>query len=962
MNTCPPRHTCRVPRDRQPPIHRLAAATRIAAATWIAELLAVALFALVHSPVACADELAAKDVEFFEKQVRPLLVEHCYQCHSGEARIKGGLRLDTRAGILAGGDSGAVLVSGDPEASLLITAIRYQDQDLQMPPKNRLPADAVSALEKWVADGAKDPRVSTVETTPSPGSALGMSVDEGKSFWAFQPVGDPAVPEVSDPSRIHNPIDAFVVARLEENNLTLAPPADKTTLIRRVTQDMIGLPPTADEVDAFLADESPDAFEKVVERLLNSPQYGVRWGRHWLDVARYADSNGLDENLGYGQAWRYRDYVVDAFNHDKPFHLFLIEQIAGDLLPDATQESRTATGFLALGAKVLAEPDRQKLEMDIIDEQLDTLGKAFLGMTFGCVRCHDHKFDPIKQSDYYALAAIFKSTKTLGDTNEGAIKHWFEHSFASDAETERLKQIDAQIAEKKQAAASFKNASIAKIREAARAQAADYLAEAARFDVATPLTTVAAIAQPLSLHPRILHHCRMHLEYHRDDPLFAYWYQHAGNGEAGSGEIESIREHYRDLFARAQSAFEEAQTQDPKTNELADPVLAAARSALLDVSGFLAVPAKEAFAFDPETLAEYYRLMDVAREFESQAADETAAMGVGEGDVIASLPIHIRGSYKNLGEPVARDFPKVMRISTVRPVFPSGRSGRLQLASWMADTRHPLTARVIVNRIWGWHFGAGLVRTTENFGKLGGRPSHPQLLDWLARNFMAGGWSIKDLHRLILLSSTYQQASSHPQGEAYALVDPENRLHWKANLRRLEAEQIRDSILAVSGRLDQRLGGKTLPLRNRQFVFNHTSEDHTKYDSVRRAIYLPIIRNNLYSFFSQFDYPDPTMPTGSRNATVIAPQNLLMMNYDLILESADAFAAAILREPLGDDKRVQAAYRRAFGRDPSAAESERALQFVTEIAATIDGTDRQQQAWSLFCQSLLASNEFIYLR
>ncbi|QEG00491.1 Planctomycete cytochrome C [Stieleria maiorica] len=923
-----------------------------------------AVVCTIAASAGTAQEASPQAIVFFEKEVRPVLVEHCYDCHSAGGSVRGGLRLDTREGLRKGGDSGPAIVVGDADASLMIEAIRYQNRDLQMPPRNPLPERAVKVLEKWVAQGAADPRGPVSADRGSTDLAAdhspsGMSIDQGRQFWAFRPVSDPAIPELPDSNWVANPIDAFVLTRLQKNGLSPAPAADKVTLIRRITQDLIGLPPTPDQIDEFVADQSPSAYDKLIERLLNSPHYGVRWGRHWLDVARYADSNGLDENLGYGQAWRYRDYVVDAFNNDKPYDRFLIEQIAGDLLPEANRETKTATGFLALGAKVLAEPDRQKLEMDLIDEQLDTLGKAFLGMTFGCVRCHDHKFDPIKQSDYYALAAIFKSTKTLGDTNTGAIKHWYEHSFASEEETARLKEIDAQIAAKKQAAASYKNAAMAKIRQGAREQAADYLAAAARFDVATPLTTVAEIAEPLSLHPRILHHCRMHLDFHRDDPLWVIWHQLAEAGDA-----DAIRRHYGDLFARAEQAFTAAKKQNPKATTLDDPTLQAARSALLDSAGFLAVPAKESFAFDPETLAEYYRLMDEARAFESVASDETAAMGVSEGNVVAQLPIHIRGSYKNLGEPVAREFPEVMRHSAVRPVFPSGQSGRLQLARWMADTRHPLTARVIVNRIWGWHFGEALVRTTENFGRLGDRPSHPELLDWLARRFMAGGWSIKDLHRLILRSNTYRLASSHPEQERYATIDPENRLLWKANLRRLEAEQIRDSILAVSGRLNREIGGKTLPLRNRQFVFNHTSEDHTKYDSVRRALYLPVIRNNLYAFFTQFDYPDPTMPTGSRNATVIAPQNLLLMNDELVMESADALARSVLSQPDDDIDRVADAYRRAVGREPSPNETERAIGFLTKLTdgAGDDDGRSQRQAWSLFCQSLMASNEFIYLR
>ena len=881
-------------------------------------------------------------IEFFERDIRPLLAEHCYACHAAD-QSKGGLRLDSSEAMRRGGDSGPVFEPSDSDASLLIRAVRYNDRNLQMPPKNRLANAEIAALEKWISMGAPDPRTESKATSLSP---TGMSIEEGRRFWSFRPVSNPKVP-MTEGNRVRSPIDAFVFARLEQAGLTPAPPADKLTLIRRVTQNLTGLPPTTEEIDAFIEDDSPDAFDRVVERLLQSPGYGVRWGRHWLDVARYADSNGLDENLGFGQAWRYRDYVVNSFNNDKPYNEFIIEQLAGDLLPGVNRETKTATGFLALGAKVLAEPDRRKLEMDIIDEQLDALGKAFLGMTFGCVRCHDHKFDPVTQRDYYALAAIFKSTRTLGDTNTGAIKHWYEHSFANEVETQQLEEIETQIKAKQREAATFKNEQTAKIRGEARRQAATYLSAASRLDVDASLTEVAAIAEPLGLHPRILHHCRLHLDYHRNDPVFAAWHR--------LNSASAIEEHYQTLFSSVETALAEAK---PPPKKLSDPKLQAARVALEDRSGFLAVPPKPEFAFDAATLERYYELMEAARRFESAAQDETAAMGVADGEVNLELPIHIRGSYKNLGAPVKREFPEVMRSSLVRPIFPAGRSGRLELARWIADTRHPLTARVIVNRIWGWHFGAPLVKTTENFGKLGDRPSHPLLLDWLAHRFMQNGWSIKELHRDILRSAAYQLDSWHPDSHRYEEVDPENRLLWRANIRRLEAESIRDTVLAVSGRLDQTLGGKTLPLRNRQFVFNHTSEDHTRYDSVRRAIYLPVIRNHLYVFFEQYDFPDPTMPAGSRSSTVIAPQTLVMMNDPFIIESAGAFADRLSSLADEEEDRLVEAYRLAYGREPSTMEAARGARF---LESTHDVAD-QRAAWTLFCQSLLASNEFIYLR
>ncbi len=899
-----------------------------------------------------AEDSTSAGIEFFEKSVRPLLVKHCYECHSGK-EVDGGLRLDSRAAVLKGGDTGAAVVEKSPNKSLLIEAVRYKNRDLQMPPDGALSPTEIAIFEKWVRLGLPDPRVAKSSDSKGP---TGLTLEDGRDFWSFRPVQVPQVPDVKDSKWVRTPIDAFILAVLESNELTPAAVADKRTLIRRVTFNLTGLPPTPEEVDAFLADKSEDAWKKVVNRLLDSPQYGVRWGRHWLDVARYADSNGLDENLAYGNAWRYRDYVVNAFNSDKPFDRFVIEQLAGDLVPKADHETITATGFLVLGAKVLAEPDKEKLFMDTIDEQLDTLGKAFLGMTFGCVRCHDHKFDPLTQKDYYGLAAIFKSTQTFGSTQTGVIKHWHEHSIATEQELAELKKVDEKIKAKRSAASSFKSKATAKIREAARAKAADYLVASVDIRPDSSLSEVEVVAERHSLHARILHHCRLHLDYHKADSFFRRWHElHTDDPNKSRAAIES---HFRPLFEQAQAAWADARKKDAKTKSLIDPQLEAARAALHDNSGFLAVPPKPEFAFDEETLTEYYRLMEEARVVESNAPDQPALMGVSDGEVHATLPVHIRGSHRNLGEPVAREFPEVMHRSDVRPVFPNKGSGRLEFARWIANSQHPLTARVFVNRLWRWHFGEGLVRSTENFGLLGDRPSHPELLDWLARHFMENGWSVKELHRLILTSSVYQMSSVHADEAAGQTVDAGNRLLWKFRIHRMEAEQLRDSILAVSGRLDRSLGGKTVPLRNRQFVFNHTSVDHTKYDSLRRAIYLPVIRNNIYTLFEQFDFPDPTMPTGNRSSTTVAPQALLLMNSDLVMDSADSFAERLLdgmTKGTTLDQRISKAYRLSFSRNPTEAELGRAKRFLAS-------SNNNSEVWSLFCQSLFASNEFIYVR
>ena len=962
----------------------------------VCSILASCTACLTCLPIAQSQtpQLAPADLDFFEKQLRPLLVEHCYECHAADEK-NGGLRLDSRESTLAGGDTGPAIIPGQPDKSLLIEAVRYKNRDLQMPPKKPLSDAQVATLVAWVQRGAPDPRETRATGGPAP--VKGMSLDEGRHFWSFQPISNPAIPTVKQTEWVRTPIDAFILAKLEEHELTPAASTDKRTLIRRATFDLIGLPPSEIEVANFLEDQSADAFERVVDRLLESPHYGVRWGRHWLDVARYADSNGLDENLAFGNAWRYRDYVVDAFNRDKPFDRFVMEQLAGDLLPDHSLETITGTGFLVLGAKVLAEPDREKLTMDTIDEQIDTLGKAFMGLTLGCSRCHDHKFDPISQADYYAMAAIFKSTKTFGDSNTGAIKHWHEINFASAEEKEKLKAVDAAIAEKQKAASSFKAKTMAEIREKARSQAVEYLVQALKINLESPLTEVGEIAKPLGLHPRILHHCRRHLAFHADDPFFAKWHELASApansisanlpsanpnntacddpAEPPAPEPHPLIAHYGPLFEAARK-WADDKKKDAKLAPHADPQVMAAHAALFDNSGFLTVPAKVGFAFDEKSLAEYNRLAEEARVLESFSPDMPTAMSVSENKVLTSVPIHIRGSHRNLGEPIARGFPQVMQAPGLQPILPRNSSGRLELAQWLASSMHPLTARVYVNRIWRWHFGVGLVGSTENFGVLGDKPTHPELLDWLARNFIESGWSTKDLHRLIMRSSVYQLASTHSDPsmqQRQAEVDADNKWLATFRLQRLDAEQVRDSILFVSGRLDLSLGGKSVPLRNRQFVFDHTSIDHTKYDSLRRAIYLPIIRNNIYTMFEQFDFPDPTMPTGHRHTTTVAPQALLLMNSELVMDSADALARAAMQSTDQLNGRVNWITQRLFGRAATSAELESIQRFIDKPGSEPDQAEPSSAAspspqtaettrWSLVCQNLMVSNEFFWIR
>jgi hypothetical protein len=779
---------------------------------------------LLLATMASAAEPARPDpaaLKFFEDRVRPILAERCFSCH-GPEKQKGGLRLDSGAALLKGGDRGSPIVPGRPDDSLLISAIRH-GEIVQMPPKAKLPPQEIADLTTWVKLGAPWPDAAP-GTRPDGGNGRPIT-DEDRNFWAFRKPNAVPPPAIKDRTWARSPLDRFILARLEAKDLQPAPPAERRTLIRRAYFDLIGLPPQPVEVEAFLKDDSPDAFARVVERLLASPQYGERWGRHWLDCARYADSNGMDENLAMADAWRYRDYVITAFNHDKPYDLFVKEQIAGDLLPgaDPTGERLIATGFLCIGPKMLAEDDPVKMEMDIIDEQVDTVGRTFLGLTLGCARCHDHKFDPLPTADYYSLAGIFKSTKTMD--NFRVVARWQERPLPDKEAAERRRRHEEKVTAKK-------------------------------------------------------------------------------------SEVEA-----------------------------------------------LAKRGKEA----PE--AELKRPRDELTALEKARPPLPEAMAVSEGTP-TNLRIHLRGSHLTLGREVPRQFPRILVGDRLTPI--DGRqSGRLQFAEWLTRPDHPLTARVMVNRLWRWHFGEGLVRSTDNFGRLGDRPSHPELLDWLAVRFVESGWSVKAMHRLIMLSSTYQMSTVY--NEKAALTDPENRLHWRHMRRRLEAEALRDGLLAVSGRLDRKMGGNLYPGGNRGYVIGYPNTTYSGYDFNRRSVYLPVMRSDVYAVLQAFDFPDPSTPTGERATTTVAPQALFLMNGKIVAEQARHLAATLLGDAeLDDPGRVRVAYERAYSRPPNSHETARALEFVrrceeTLAAEKLDAKERQLRAWQSLCRVVLAANEFIYV-
>ena len=786
---------------------------------------------------AWAEEVATTDLAFFESNVRPVLVEHCHKCH-GPTKQWAGLRLDSREAILKGGDSGPAIVAEKPDASLLIRAVRHVDDKLKMPANEKLSESQIAALVRWVERGA---------VYPASSNTGGRERDT--RHWAFQPIAKPSIPAVKNFVWPQSPIDRFVLTQLEREQITPAERADKRTLIRRVTFDLTGLPPTHAEIENFLSDEQPDAFAKVVDRLLESPAYGEHWGRHWLDVARYADSNGLDENIAHGNAWRYRDYVVNSINQDKPFDRIILEQLAGDQLPFESETQQhaqlIATGFLSIGPKVLAEVDQPKMRMDIVDEQIDAVGRVFLGLTLGCARCHDHKFDPISTADYYGLAGIFKSTRTMDSYIK--VAKWHEHLLPSAAASTLQTAFDADVT--------------------ARKKAIEAIVATADKQAREGLATDATVPEKL-------------------DTLYP---------EGVKAELAKLREQLAAL--------------------------------------------------------------------EKAGPDLPAAMGVTDDEVI-DVAIHLRGDTEKLGDVIPRHTPPVI-TGPFEQEFLANQSGRLQLAKWLVDPKHPLTARVFINRVWRWRFGKGLVRTTDNFGLLGEAPSHPELLDWLAQRFIAEGWSVKSLHRIMLNSSTYQQASiPHPLTYEH---DPENRLLGWFPRRRLAAEEVRDALLAVSGQLDLVLYGSELKVKNRGYLFDHTSIDLTDYRSNRRSLYLPVIRNHVFDFFQLLDFPDPAIPTGDRASSTVAPQALLMMNSDFVIQSADKLAERLLAEPGTASQRLATLVRTTHGREPSSTELQSHAEFIARVeqflaTSELDSTQRPQKAWAVLCHTMLTTNEFIYVK
>ncbi|HEX7379331.1 MAG TPA: PSD1 and planctomycete cytochrome C domain-containing protein [Pirellulales bacterium] len=896
--------------------------------------------------------------EFFERQVRPLLVRHCYACHGG-GRAKGGLSLDSRAAMLAGGESGAVMAPGKPDESLLLAAVEYAG-DVQMPPDGKLADDEIAALKQWLALGAPWP-----EQAPAGGQRAGGEIAAAdRQFWSFQPLGDFAPPAVKDATWPRNAIDHFVLARLESEALQPVAAADRRTLIRRASFDLIGLPPTAAEVDAFVGDERPDAYEQLLDRLLASPHYGERWARHWLDVARYGEDQAhtFQARL-YPNGYRYRDWVVEALNRDLPYDRFVIEQIAGDLVDDAPGERRgaeeehrarlPALGFFALGPVYYADNAcKSKAKFDEYDDRIDTLARGFLGLTVACARCHDHKFDPISTRDYYALAGVIASS---------------EYCEAPLAPPEVVARYDAAQVKIKQAEEAFKQAREREARRLGESLALEtdqYLLAIWTFDhrrKSQPELKLTDVARQAGLDAGIAERWQKSLTNREAAPAWLRPWLEMLEQQSAAGDLSSdpaamyaAAEAAATVQAVVASAVERRRTLEeeyeatlaalaegqprPQKPSLDPAVAELLKQAIDDRNAPLFLTQEQAVKLTDDGRRQKLAAMQAEIEALKTAAGEKypVAHSVKEGQA-ANLRVHLRGSATDLGDEAPRGFLAVLSPADAKP-FAEG-SGRLELARATASRDNPLTARVFVNRVWQHHFGRGLVGTPSNFGLLGERPTHPELLDYLAGRFIASGWSIKRLHRLIMLSATYRLGSGWQA--AGQERDPDNRWLWRMNRRRLDVEAWRDTLLAVAGHLDLTMGGPSQKLDDA--------------GNRRRTLYAAVSRHQLNPMLRLFDFPDPNLTTERRVITTVPMQQLFVLNSEFMTRQAKALAARLAQASPDDEARLDLAYRRLFGRSPH----ERERQFVREFLAAAAGG--ALSPWEQVAQALLSSNELVFV-
>jgi len=818
-------------------------------------LLTVLVCGLAAKADAPAPRSSAADNAFFDKEVLPLLQAHCLSCHGGEKAVKGGLKLTSREDIFKGGDDGPVVSLDKPETSLLLKAINHAG-DIRMPPKGKLAAAQIETLTKWVRIGVPFSETKAIarHDPPSP------TDEKARKFWSFQPVVRPHLPAVKDAAWVKTPVDAFVLAKLEAAGLRPAAPASKTDLLRRVTYDLVGLPPTVAEIDAFVADTGPDAYERVVDRLLQSPHYGERWARHWLDLVRYAETNGYEVDGPKPNVWRFRDYAIKSFNDDKPYDQLVKEQLAGDEIDRAGTEGLIATGYYRLAPVDGGAPDRLQAQYDNLDDLVATTGQVFLGLTVNCARCHDHKIDPFPQKDYYRLLAFFHNVGGGGRRGGGMANIGGKADTA--AQQAEIAQRQQQIADLKASIKAFEDALVPHL---TGGEVDDFKTPEYRVDIAAK-----------------------HVPQHVAQQDFEYYRDRVRN----LAQLERAR---------------------------------------------------------PPSMAQALTVSESGRN-----APETF--------------VFLRGNPRAKGDKVEPGFPSVLPAMEPKIVPPentrtSGR--RTALANWIASPENPLTARVMANRLWQHHFGRGIVRSSSDFGYQGTPPTHPQLLDWLASEFVAGGWKMKALHRLIVTSAAYRM-SSRPDVAALA-KDPENDLFWRFDSRRLSAEELRDAILAVSGNINlTKMGGPSIYPKISAEVHAGQSRPGSGWlrsppdEQARRSVYVHIKRSLILPIHAAFDAADPDSSCPVRFTTTVPTQALGMINGEFLNTQAKVFAESV-RQMAGDDRtaQVRATLRRAMQREPSEAEVRRGVEFLARMREKQGTTD--EEALRLFCLMTLNLNEFVYL-
>lgn len=911
----------------------------------------------------------AKDLEFFEKKIRPALVENCIKCHSEtDKKVKGGLALDSKEGIARGGETGPAIVPGKPELSLLVKVINY-DGDMKMPPKGKLPPEVVADITKWVKMGAPDPRTNNKPSIAKQDKNNLM----GQNWWSFAPLGNFKVPQTNKISR--NEIDNFIISRLEKENLSPSPEASKMTLVRRLYFDLTGLPPTQEQIIEFLSDGDDNAYEKLVDNLLKSPHFGEKWGRHWFDIVRFSESSGGGRTAVFPDSWRYRDYVIQSFNKDKPLNRFILEQLAGDLLPAKDNQEQAnniiATSFLALGPTNFERQDKKILEMDVIDEQLDTLGKAFMGLTIGCARCHDHKFDPISTHDYYAMAGIFKSTKTLIHDN---VSRWIDRRLPVDAETEKkinehdtlVKLLENKIKELK--------------KTSTKVDAGKKIIDPKELDGIVLDDTKAKKVGPWTvskfsnffigtgyLHDENKNKGEMTLSFTPDFPkagkyevLLAY---QGGQTRAnnvpvtifhGDGEtvvhvnMQKTPEVDGRFVSLGQFRFENSgqnfvmvSNMDTKGHVTVDALQ------FIPVGDTAVKTVKKSTKEEPLETKDLKKLENELKELKSKGPVKPVAMSVEDEKKPANINICIRGNIHTPGAVVPRGFISTVKVANP-PKIPENASGRLEFAKWIGDDSNPLTARVYTNRTWSWLMGSGLVRTTDNFGNTGEKPSHPELLDFLTTAFIKDNWSTKKLIRMIVTSHTYRQVSE--ESDLSRQKDPENKSFSHMNRKRLEAESIRDAILMASGKLDLTMGGSNI-------IPGTTTEYGYKFTDSKRSVYTPVFRNNLPEIFEVFDFPDPNLVVGRRNVSTIAPQALFLMNNPFIIEKSNEAAIHLQKESdLSDTQKIEKIYFKVLGRPATPMEQSKVLAFLQDKSEK-----EKNHAWALVFQAMFSTLDFRYL-